>query len=119
MERVDYVTRDSIINIGGPTYIGNFWQIRKTLDRPKAKNVNETILLQTQIYLMPYKQEFFREIYNIRHVASDLGGMINACSLIALAMIYPLSRHFFYTNLINQLYFVKTNKDDLMRSPNS
>lgn len=100
LEKVDFVTRDSIINIGGPTFEGNFWKVRKTLDRPKAKSNNETILLQTQIYLMPYKQEFFREIYNIRHVASDLGGMIKACSLIALAFVYPLSRHLFYSDLI-------------------
>ena len=100
LERVNYVTRDTVMNIGGPNFDNYFWQVRHILNRPRSKTINPDILFQTQLYFMPYKQEYFRVIYNIKNLLSEIGGYIKACTLIALALIYPISRHLFYTHVM-------------------
>ena len=44
---------------------------------------------------------------------------MNAGILFAMVMIYPFSRYLFYTDLIKQLYFAKTDNNELLMSPNS
>lgn len=66
---------------------------------------------------MPYKQEYFREVYNIRHLASELGGMIKSGSILASILIMPISRFFLYQNLMSKLFYVDTPKEDLMTKP--
>lgn len=47
MERVDYVTVDDMVNFGEPSYKDFYWKIKKTLNRPKPKSDNSSILFQT------------------------------------------------------------------------
>ena len=100
LERVEYKTIDDMVNFGKPTYSDKYWHVRNQVNRPLPRSQNSSILFQTQLYLMPYKQEFFREIYNLSHLASDLGGLFNSISLIALIFIYPISRFLFYIGLM-------------------
>jgi len=43
---------------------------------------------------------------------------MNAGILFALVLIHPISRYMFYTDLIKQLYYAKTDNDELLMSPN-
>jgi len=106
LERVDYVTRDSIMNLGAPTYSDSFWQVRRIMDRPRSKESNETILFQTQLFLSPYNIHYYREIYNLRTLATGLGGIFTVCKIMGFVLIYPLSKNLFYLNVMKQLYFL-------------
>ena len=66
---------------------------------------------------MPYKQDYFRQIYGISNLAADMGGLINMFSIICLSIVYPISRHFFYTDFMQQLFYVNTSQDNLMKAP--
>lgn len=51
MEKVSYTTYDNLINLGGKTYNGEFYEVVKTVDHPQSKSLDPKLLMQTNIYL--------------------------------------------------------------------
>jgi len=71
------------------------------------------------MFLSPYNINYFREIYNLRTLAAGLGGIVTICKILGLVLVYPFSKNLFYINVMKQLYFVNTMRDDLVTSPKS
>lgn len=115
LERVDYETRDSLFTFVEPTNKGSFFQVRKMVNRPRPRSINPRMLLQTQIFLMPYKIEYIRRIFGIANLMSECGGFLKALTICCFIINYPISRHLFYVHIIKQLFFARTSDENLMK----
>ena len=55
-----FETRDKIFNIGAPSFEDKFWIVKNIVNRPLGKSENNTVLLQTQLYLDPQNSGYAR-----------------------------------------------------------
>ena len=91
LQRVEYETYDHYMDFGGPTTKGNFFQVRKMVNRPMNVIENNSMLFETQIFLMPYKIEFMRRRYGIQNLMSEVGGFMKALMSICFYLSFPIT----------------------------
>jgi len=53
-------------------------------------------------------------VYDLSTYFGFLGGIISGWISVVMAVQYFFSRHWFYINAIQELFFVNTRDDDLM-----
>lgn len=115
LQRVEYETYDDYLLNGAPTTKGNFYQVRKMVNRPISKNKNTSMLFETQMFLMPYKIEYLRRRYGIQNFMSEVGGFLKALMSIFYYLSFPITKHLFYVHIIKQLFFARTKENNLMK----
>jgi hypothetical protein len=105
-------TRDDVVYLGFYSYVGEYYDIGKMIDRPKIKSdlkpeTKDLIYMSTTI-LHNESVKFNRQIYNIFDLLGDLGGVTEVIMIIFGFFLFSISEHSFYLTALTKLFYART-----------
>ena len=113
-------TMDDYVNLGFYSYIGEFYDIGKMIDRPIIKSSNkagtEDLIYKSTMILHNESLKITRQIYNIFDLLGDLGGVTEVIMIVFGFFLFSISEHSFYLTALTKLFFARTSDGDMFKS---
>ena len=105
---------DGFINLGYPTFEGEFWDIGRKNQAESKRNEGESVF-EMHIGIDSQLNEFEREVYNLIDLLGDLGGVLEILVMICGVFLFPVSEFKFILKAFELLYIAKSSDSNLFK----
>jgi hypothetical protein len=113
-------TKDDWVYLGFYSYIGEYYDIGKMIDRPIIKSElkagTQDLVYKSTTHLHNESIKFNRQIYNLFDLLGDLGGVTEVIMIVFGFFLFSFSEHSFYLTALTKLFYARTSDEAMFKS---
>ena len=111
-----FETNDGYFGEDSHKHSDTFHKVSHGINSPVLRKGDyANVLSETKIYLSPNTQKIQRTSFNYIDLLASLGGFLNIFMILFGAIVYVLTEHLYLLSIMTQLYFAKTDNQDLFQ----